>query len=332
MILREKKISESELARMQNLVEEEKKTILASVDIEEKEKQKLFSDLEKRASELEKEKRARNELASKLSQLEEKLLVGGVSVLDKEEKQRMELAIQEEKLEAKKREERELTRQLEENEETNLQIEEHYASLQEEATAKTKKLKKLWTLLTKTKSEVKDSQQEHQRERENLLETIRGITRELKYQIFTINQFIPPEYVKIIESSAHYDEGSDNWKVSQIAHAGNNIKGKRSLVTGQLVGSNKKERKNKNVKEDEENEWNPMCVFPDVYLSYDVPLSVSPKKKAPIVKEMSSKSGKRPPSRQQQNKSIGNLNEGGESVVLAPPVARGKVQKPKRYA
>lgn len=188
-------LSESEIQRMQAMVEEEKRTILQKKDMEETERNRLIQDLERRADELEKERIAKQEAANKLSQLEAKLLLGGVSVLDKEEQQRMELAKKAAELEEKKRRERELERKLAESEEANIQIEEEYASLQEEAAAKTRKLKKLWTLMMNAKSEVKDLQQEHQRERESLLETVRDVTRELKLRIFVICQFIPQEYL-----------------------------------------------------------------------------------------------------------------------------------------
>jgi kinesin family protein 3/17 len=187
--------SAAEIERMQNLVEEEKRTILASKDLEESERNVLVADLEKRAAELETERLVKSGLEEKLKQLEAKLLLGGVSVIDTEERQRMELAHREAEMEFKKGAERDLQRALEESESANIQIEEEYSSLKEAAAAKTRKLKKLWSLAVDAKSEVKDLQQEHQRERESLLESVRDVTRELKLRIFLINQFIPAEYM-----------------------------------------------------------------------------------------------------------------------------------------
>lgn len=180
---------------MQARVQEEKKSIMASKDLEESERNRLVKDLERRAEELEIERAAKSEIEEKLSQLEAKLLLGGESVLDKEEKQRMELAQREAEMEDKKRAERDLQRALEQSEEADIQIEEEYASLQEAASAKTRKLKKLWALAVAAKSEIKDLQQDHQRERESLLESVRDVTRELKLKMFIMSQFIPPEYM-----------------------------------------------------------------------------------------------------------------------------------------
>jgi hypothetical protein len=188
-------LSKAEIERMQNLVEEEKRTILASKDMEESERNRLVADLEKRAAELETERSAKSGLAEKLQQLEAKLLLGGVSVIDTEERQRMELAHREAEMEFNKGAERDLQRALEESESANIQIEGEYSSLKEAAAAKTRKLKKLWSLAVEAKSEVKDLQREHQRERESLLESVRDVTRELKLRIFLMNQFIPNEYM-----------------------------------------------------------------------------------------------------------------------------------------
>ncbi|GCB69961.1 hypothetical protein scyTo_0010674 [Scyliorhinus torazame] len=79
-----------------------------------------------------------------------------------------------------------------------LDIEEKYTSLQEEAQGKTKKLKKVWTMLMAAKSEMADLQQEHQREIEGLLENIRQLSRELRLQMLIIDNFIPQEYQKCV--------------------------------------------------------------------------------------------------------------------------------------
>ena len=51
-----------------------------------------------------------------------------------------------------------LTQAVEEKEQERLDIEEKYSNLQEEVNGKTKKLKKVWTMLMQAKSEVSKSQ------------------------------------------------------------------------------------------------------------------------------------------------------------------------------
>lgn len=73
-------------------------------------------------------------------------------------------------------------------------MEERYSTLQEEAAGKTRKLKKVWTLLMGAKAEMADLQQEHQREAEGLLENVRQLSRELRLNMLLIDAYIPPEY------------------------------------------------------------------------------------------------------------------------------------------
>lgn len=75
-----------------------------------------------------------------------------------------------------------------------IDLEERYTSLQEEAAGKTRKLKKVWTLLMAAKSELGDMQVEHQREMEALLESVRHLSREHKLHQLIIDSFIPLEY------------------------------------------------------------------------------------------------------------------------------------------
>lgn len=77
-------------------------------------------------------------------------------------------------------------------------MEERYSSLQEEAAGKTRKMKKVWTLLLSAKSELSDMQAEHQREMEALLESVRLLSREHKLNQLIIDSFIPLEYQVII--------------------------------------------------------------------------------------------------------------------------------------
>jgi hypothetical protein len=78
---------------------------------------------------------------------------------------------------------------------------------------------------------------------------------------------------------------ADKWRIAQVAHAGNNIRGKVSLVSGKESGLHREKKK-----KTETAMWSPLCVFGNdedgssVYMSYDV--KSNPKKKAPVVKKL----------------------------------------------
>ena len=93
--------------------------------------------------------------------MQEQLLKGG-EVISKASQQEAQLRKAEQQLREREAEESRLARELQEKEEANLQLEEHFSSLQEEVEVKTKKLKKLWSKFQAATQEAQDLQQEFQ--------------------------------------------------------------------------------------------------------------------------------------------------------------------------
>ena len=116
--------------------------------------------------------------AHRLKELEAKLLVGGQSLLDQDEELRREQLRIDEEIEARRREEESLKQQLEAEEEARLGQEEHYSTLQEEVEAKTQKLKKLFAKFKAAQAEIKEVQEEYNREKEDILDTIRKLSKQ----------------------------------------------------------------------------------------------------------------------------------------------------------
>ena len=97
----------------------------------------------------------------KLKQMEEKLISGG-EMMTKASQQEGLLRKAEMELRLKQQQENMLSRELAEKEEANLQLEEHFSSLQEEVEVKTKKLKKLFTKYQQAQQEAIDIKGEFQ--------------------------------------------------------------------------------------------------------------------------------------------------------------------------
>ena len=110
-----------------------------------------------------------------------------------------------------------------------------------------------------------------------------------------------------------------------------------SLVSGKLLGGDNKEgfhrdnhkKPSKKGTGDEEDSFSPLCVFPDIYLTYDI-RSISPKKKAPMVKKLSEKSSnengigkKRPASARKSSQNLAPESQPNDTA----PKARGLVGK-----
>lgn len=83
-----------------------------------------------------------------------------------------------------------------------IDLEEKYNTLAEEAHGKTKKIKKIWSMLNAAKSELADVQMEHQREMEGLLDSVRQLRSELLLQLLIIGKklmYIRSELVELIQ-------------------------------------------------------------------------------------------------------------------------------------
>lgn len=220
------------IARLQSEVEAEKKALLASKTIVTEEKQRIASELERRALELETERQARAFLAAKLLAMEGKLLIGGIDIEHAVQQQERQLEETGVKLQAQLQRERELKQQLEARQEAQLQMEDSYASLQDEVDIKSKKLKKLWTKLQAAKSEIDDLQDEFRNEKEDLLDTIRELSRELALKVTIMENFIPKDERGKIERRAMYDEERDDWKLAKLTSINLDKRTKRPMACG----------------------------------------------------------------------------------------------------
>nr|AUN27681.1 kinesin-like protein KIF3A [Phascolosoma esculenta] len=218
------KISKERMVAIQAQIEADRRKLEQQKDMEEEEKRRVEQDLASKESELQQAKDEQDQLAQKLAAIEKKIIVGGENLLEKAEEQERLLEESKQELDKNKQREEDLRRALQEKEAERVDIEEKYSSLQEEATGKTRKLKKVWTMLMQAKSEMADIQQEHQREMEGLLENVRQLSRELRLQMLIIDNFIPPEYQEMIEQYVHWNEDIGEWQLKCVAYTGNNMR------------------------------------------------------------------------------------------------------------
>ena len=219
--IRMKATEEKEMLMKQ--AQEDMKQLIDQQSRTAQERQELQDALDREAEDRAKIEDQKSKLANKLKMMEEKLIKGG-EVISKASKQ--EAALRKAEMDIRKREEqeRQMARELAEKEEANLQLEEHFSSLQEEVEVKTKKLKKLWAKYQAASSEVNDLQQEFQSERSDMLDTIRQLTRTLKLKDMIISNFIPADFSKGIEKRASWREEEDCWTIQKIDLSGNNVK------------------------------------------------------------------------------------------------------------
>ncbi|KAI6177621.1 Kinesin-like protein [Aphelenchoides bicaudatus] len=191
------------------------------------ERRKLAEELLQKESELANNKAEHERLMQKLASIERKLIIGGENMLEKAEKQAQLLEQSNSELEHARRNETDLRRRLETRQAERLDIEEKYNSLQDEVTAKTKRLKRAFHNYLQAKAELEDIESEHQREMEGLLENVRQLQKELKLYITLIGAYIPDTYVDLIEKYVCWNDENGEWQLKCIAYTGNNMRSRK---------------------------------------------------------------------------------------------------------
>lgn len=216
-------VSDKEMAEIRRKANEEKQALMEQAQKDMKslidqqsrtaqERGELQQALDREADDRRKIEEQKKALQEKLRLTEEKLIKGG-EVISKATKQEALLRKAEKELRERQIQEASLARELAEKEEANLQLEEHFSSLQEEVEVKTKKLKKLWNKYQAAAREAKDLQEEFQGERTDMLDTIRQLTQTMKLKDLIIANFIPEDIAKGIEKRASWNTEEDNWNL-----------------------------------------------------------------------------------------------------------------------
>lgn len=104
-----------------------------------------------------------------------------------------------------------------------LNINQKFGSIQEEIVNADQEIDRVWTKFQMTKGELEDSAEMIHREREDLMDRIRELTREIRLKHLIIDQFIPAgEYMKI-ERRAQWSEQLNEWIVPNVEYTGNNL-------------------------------------------------------------------------------------------------------------
>ncbi|XRA99031.1 kinesin-like protein [Pycnococcus provasolii] len=190
----------------------------------EKQRRAIQEALDARAYEASAAERELEEERQRQAELERRLKAMEGNVLGKSEEEARRLGddlerAEEEKarikalMEEQKRKEEEDAERRRELEEAALMAEEHYASIQEEAEMKTKKLKKLYSRYQQAQSDLTEVAEECQQERERMLEDIRNLTQQIKLRDLIIGSYIPEDFQTVLLSRMQWDEGEEEWLV-----------------------------------------------------------------------------------------------------------------------
>mmetsp|Transcript_30217 Transcript_30217/g.77012 ORF Transcript_30217/g.77012 Transcript_30217/m.77012 type:complete len:779 (-) Transcript_30217:292-2628(-) len=226
-------ISEEQMARLKeeagekaraeaHRLEEERRQAEEEANKMARKQAKIQEETAKKAEDAERIRAEKDALAKKLKAMEGKILKGEArgGLVEVTRKKEAELRKREEELERRRREEEEKAARIAAMEEEQLAQEEKFSSLTDEAEQKTKKLKKLWKKFQEVNAEVDDMYKEFQREKEDLLESIRMLQDQMQLKDMVIEAFIPPEEVQKVMRRAHWDEEREVWVLERLSDLG----------------------------------------------------------------------------------------------------------------
>lgn len=203
--------------------QKEKEELMKRQTFIDEERIKVEQELRQQEEEIAKSKQEEEELRQKMKQIQNQVIYGGVNLIEATKQQQARIQrLHEEVLERQKQEE-ELEKLLEKQDEERLDLEQNYASKQEEVQQKTKKIKKLWTKYQASKNEVQELEFEFQKEREDYLYTIRQLDRDLKLKMKIVDYFIPKDIQDKIQRVCFWNEGDDEWILPNRELTGNYI-------------------------------------------------------------------------------------------------------------
>ncbi|MEW5311561.1 MAG: hypothetical protein WDW38_003270 [Sanguina aurantia] len=182
---------------------------------------KVQQDIVKKSADAEQIRMEKEALVKKLKAMEGKILKGdargGLAEVTRKKEEEL------------RKREQDLERRILSLEEAQLAADQAYSSKAEEAEQKGKKLKKLWKKFTEVNVEVEDVYKEFQREKEDLLSSVRMLQDQMQLKDMVIEAFIPPEEVQKVMKRAHWDDEREVWVLERLSDLG-----KREVAAGNV--------------------------------------------------------------------------------------------------
>eukprot|EP00892_Ulva_mutabilis_P004653 jgi/Ulvmu1/255/UM001_0259.1 len=189
--------------------------------------------IEKYAQAVEQEMENKTKIEQKLKSLEKRVLHGGENMVEKMSNLKKLAKATKAELEVQRRQQEELARRMKEMDKEDMEFEEHVGSLKEQAQQYTQKLKKLYASYQTKKSEREGLRKEFQAEKEEILDGIREMTRDIKLKDLIIAAFIPPIFQEKIVQHAEWDEYESSWAIGAMEYAGNALRAQRDMAVAQ---------------------------------------------------------------------------------------------------
>ncbi|XP_044761416.1 kinesin-like protein KIF3A [Coccinella septempunctata] len=213
---------EKQIQELQNKVktiqeeQETKRTKQYELKMKATEKKKLQEELQTTEN-------VKQELMNKIELLQQKIIVGGVNLLDKVEEQNCLIEQSSSELVELHEKTKALEDILDNKNMMKLELKQSYSSLQEENEDLDDQISKVQEELKKLREEQGKQQSEQQFEMERRLDQKKALSQDLALYNLVLQNMIPKRYKKRIEANIQYDQDEDEFRLKHVAHAGNNI-------------------------------------------------------------------------------------------------------------
>lgn len=161
------------------------------------------------------EREKRRIMKAQLEAMETKLLMGA-KIIDDAKRQKIEAERKEAEAERLRIEHQRGALELAQKEELQLDLKAKYENVTQALQAKSKKLEKLRSKYQEIKRDVEDAQSENQREREELLETIRDLSRNIQLKDMILSHFVPKVEANKVERRAFWNDDKDDWMLREV--------------------------------------------------------------------------------------------------------------------
>eukprot|EP01006_Ploeotia_vitrea_P037461 TRINITY_DN66130_c1_g4_i1.p1 TRINITY_DN66130_c1_g4~~TRINITY_DN66130_c1_g4_i1.p1 ORF type:complete len:719 (-),score=395.26 TRINITY_DN66130_c1_g4_i1:73-2109(-) len=208
--------AESEKQRLADELAREKERVLQEKAQLEAKSSTLIQKIQEKEQVLNKRRQDRMALREKLQDVENKLLVGK-QLLDKAQKQEILLSQKKAELHRQRMEAERVQRLLRQREDQQLSLAEKYETQEERVEKMNRKLQQLRNKFQEQKQEIEDIRADNQREREEMLETIREMTKLIQLKELIALHFVPMEEHEKIKARAVWDDESNDWMLQPLA-------------------------------------------------------------------------------------------------------------------
>jgi hypothetical protein len=200
------------------------------------------------------EHQEKESLEAMIKQMEQKMVQGGEALDQKEKEQSKNYREYQIKMKKQRKREKKLLEEKRQREEEVINVEHKYKSLQEEVEANREIIDTLKLKYQQTQNELRDIEQEQQGDREELLDTIRQQSLDVKFFRKLCKMLMKDEEIARLRMKSSYDDDLNDWLVPPFILKGKEVTLPAMKKNAQMVMEQEKENRDLAIEGESEEE------------------------------------------------------------------------------